>query len=65
MSTPDLVMLLFAESQLCKMHFKDQHALILPGKAMFLKSECYRPSKGSAVARNAGSAIFVTPIDDC
>jgi len=40
MSTPDRVMLLFAKSQLCRVHFKDQHALIVPGRATFLKSKC-------------------------
>jgi hypothetical protein len=28
------------------MHFKDQHALIVPGKAMFLKSKMLPPVEG-------------------
>jgi hypothetical protein len=40
MSTPDRVMLLLAESQPCKMHFKDQHAPIVLGKATLWKSKC-------------------------
>ena len=45
MSTPDGVML-FAQSQACKMHFKNQHALIVRRKATFSKSKHLRSVEG-------------------
>ena len=65
MSTPDGVMS-FAQSQPCKMHFKNQHGLVVQGDGNVPEIKAFTVRRRAHPSRGApAKAICLTPTADC